>query len=153
MNKPTAIGVLVVLLLGSWLWFGYSNGQLQIPWGGNGGVVCTEDAKICPDGSGVGREGPNCEFAACPDTVIPTPNPNTATFSASPTSGNAPLRVLFRTSVDWSNAYTVDFGDGVSSALHNNCPGGLIGACGQPTAEHTYAYSGTYTAQLIENNH
>lgn len=29
-------------------------------------VVCTMDAKICPDGSSVGRTGPNCEFAACP---------------------------------------------------------------------------------------
>ena len=30
-------------------------------------VVCTMDAKICPDGSGVGRVGPNCEFALCPE--------------------------------------------------------------------------------------
>ncbi len=29
-------------------------------------MVCTQDAKICPDGSAVGREGPDCEFAACP---------------------------------------------------------------------------------------
>ncbi len=29
-------------------------------------VACTEEAKVCPDGSSVGREGPNCEFAACP---------------------------------------------------------------------------------------
>lgn len=29
-------------------------------------VACTEEAKICPDGSSVGRTGPNCEFAACP---------------------------------------------------------------------------------------
>lgn len=29
-------------------------------------VACTADAKICPDGSAVGRVGPNCEFAACP---------------------------------------------------------------------------------------
>ena len=29
-------------------------------------VACTMDAKICPDGSGVGRVGPNCEFAPCP---------------------------------------------------------------------------------------
>jgi hypothetical protein len=28
--------------------------------------ACTMDAKICPDGSSVGRTGPNCEFAACP---------------------------------------------------------------------------------------
>jgi hypothetical protein len=30
------------------------------------GVACTEEAKICPDGSAVGRTGPNCSFAACP---------------------------------------------------------------------------------------
>ena len=24
------------------------------------------EAKACPDGSYVGRTGPNCEFAACP---------------------------------------------------------------------------------------
>jgi hypothetical protein len=29
-------------------------------------VACTMDAKICPDGSAVGRVGPNCEFASCP---------------------------------------------------------------------------------------
>ncbi|MEZ0225239.1 MAG: hypothetical protein ACAH83_11840 [Alphaproteobacteria bacterium] len=29
-------------------------------------VACTMDAKICPDGSGVSRTGPNCEFAPCP---------------------------------------------------------------------------------------
>jgi len=29
-------------------------------------VACTEEAKICPDGSFVGRAGPNCEFAECP---------------------------------------------------------------------------------------
>lgn len=29
-------------------------------------IACTADAKICPDGTSVGRTGPNCEFAACP---------------------------------------------------------------------------------------
>ena len=28
--------------------------------------ACTQEAKICPDGSSVGRTGPNCEFASCP---------------------------------------------------------------------------------------
>jgi hypothetical protein len=32
----------------------------------NPGVSCTEEAKLCPDGSGVGRQGPNCEFPDCP---------------------------------------------------------------------------------------
>jgi hypothetical protein len=30
-------------------------------------IACTEDAKICPDGSAVGRIPPGCEFAPCPD--------------------------------------------------------------------------------------
>lgn len=29
-------------------------------------VACTQEAKICSDGSSVGREGPHCEFARCP---------------------------------------------------------------------------------------
>jgi hypothetical protein len=28
---------------------------------------CTEEAKLCPDGSSVGRVGPDCEFAPCPE--------------------------------------------------------------------------------------
>lgn len=32
----------------------------------SGGTACTADAKLCPDGSAVGRTGPNCEFAPCP---------------------------------------------------------------------------------------
>ena len=31
-------------------------------------VGCTAEAFICPDGSAVGRTGPNCEFAPCPTT-------------------------------------------------------------------------------------
>jgi len=32
-----------------------------------GQAACTLEAKQCPDGSYVGRSGPNCEFAACPE--------------------------------------------------------------------------------------
>lgn len=46
-----------------------------------GGIACTMEAKLCPDGKTyVGRTGPNCEFAKCPDaggsanpTCIPRP--------------------------------------------------------------------------------
>lgn len=34
--------------------------------GMNEPVACTMEAKLCPDGSYVGRTGPNCEFAVCP---------------------------------------------------------------------------------------
>jgi len=30
------------------------------------GVKCTQEAKLCPDGSYVQRVGPNCEFQKCP---------------------------------------------------------------------------------------
>lgn len=29
-------------------------------------ITCTAEAKICPDGSSVGRVPPRCEFAPCP---------------------------------------------------------------------------------------
>src|SRR3990170_2976195 len=29
-------------------------------------MACTEEAKVCADGSAVGRTGPKCEFALCP---------------------------------------------------------------------------------------
>ncbi len=31
-----------------------------------GRVACTMEAKLCPDGSYVGRTGPKCEFTPCP---------------------------------------------------------------------------------------
>lgn len=37
-------------------------------------VACTMDAKICPDGSAVGRQGPRCEFAECPSSPISAPH-------------------------------------------------------------------------------
>lgn len=56
-----------------------------------GDVVCTMEAKLCPDGSYVGRTGPNCEFSPCPippgtkmeDGTVP--NTSTSTNSKSPT--------------------------------------------------------------------
>lgn len=34
------------------------------------GTACTMEAKLCPDGSYVGRSGPKCEFAPCPATPV-----------------------------------------------------------------------------------
>lgn len=31
--------------------------------------ACTQEAKLCPDGTAVGRTGPNCEFAKCPGEI------------------------------------------------------------------------------------
>ncbi len=32
--------------------------------------ACNDEAKICPDGTAVGRTGPNCEFALCPPRYL-----------------------------------------------------------------------------------
>ncbi len=54
-------------------------------------IACTLDAKICPDGSAVGRVGPNCEFAPCPgpgnekpDTIV---EPGNTVAGAMPCGG------------------------------------------------------------------
>ncbi len=31
--------------------------------------ACTQEAKICPDGTSVGRTGPHCEYAPCPELL------------------------------------------------------------------------------------
>jgi len=50
-------------MIGVWLILGVPQNPLP-----PGPVACTMEAKLCPDGSAVGRTGPNCEFAECPNT-------------------------------------------------------------------------------------
>lgn len=38
--------------------------------GNSNNIGCSEEAMQCPDGSYVGRSGPNCEFQACPMPVV-----------------------------------------------------------------------------------
>ena len=51
-------------------------------------VACTQETKLCPDGSYVGRTGPNCEFAVCPS--ISASKPITAPCPALPTVDSCP---------------------------------------------------------------
>lgn len=39
----------------------------------SGSVACTEEAKLCPDGTSVGRQGSNCEFPECPSQTPAKP--------------------------------------------------------------------------------
>ncbi|MCX6790919.1 MAG: hypothetical protein NTV62_01850 [Candidatus Gribaldobacteria bacterium] len=59
MKKIIVVGVVVLVLVGvrlvGWKLFGQPEP-----------VACTMEAMLCPDGSSVGRVGPNCEFAECP---------------------------------------------------------------------------------------
>lgn len=56
----------VVVTIGFGIWFFLINKVAQVP---SEPRACTMEAKMCPDGSAVGRTGPNCEFAACPAPV------------------------------------------------------------------------------------
>ena len=47
----------ILLLIAGLVWWN---------WFRPGAVACTADAKLCPDGSYVGRESPFCNFAKCP---------------------------------------------------------------------------------------
>src|SRR3990172_10103145 len=43
--------------------------------------ICAMDVKTCPDGSSVGRSGPNCEFSPCPKSSLsPTPSDETSNW-------------------------------------------------------------------------
>lgn len=45
-------------------------------------TACTMEAKLCPDGSAVGRTGPKCEFAPCPTSIEKPASSPTATSAA-----------------------------------------------------------------------
>lgn len=76
MRNSTIVAVLVVLflILGGWYWWSMNGGPAMpgvtpaatVP--AEEGVFCTMDAMQCPDGSWVGRTGPNCEFV-CPTSA------------------------------------------------------------------------------------
>lgn len=63
MNKIVII-TFVILLITLGLFF-YKNTKNEDTNNRNE-ESCTTEAKLCPDGTAVGREGPNCEFSACP---------------------------------------------------------------------------------------
>ena len=52
-----------------------------------GRTACTQEAMLCPDGTAVGRTGPNCEFEKCPNiptaTSVTTPTTPTTINTAS----------------------------------------------------------------------
>ena len=64
MNFTTKLIVLAIIIVAGtaiW-WFGINKAPAEP-------ISCTMEAKLCPDGSAVGRTGPNCEFTACPEAT------------------------------------------------------------------------------------
>jgi hypothetical protein len=64
--KGLFLGIALILLLGVGGLI-YRN-AISRPLVASG--ACTADAKVCPDGSAVGRVAPDCNFAACPPPNI-----------------------------------------------------------------------------------
>lgn len=62
-----AVGILAVLIVGTIVYYSFAPFAPDAPEG----IVCTMDAMQCPDGSYVGRTGPNCEFV-CPAAASTT---------------------------------------------------------------------------------
>lgn len=60
--------------------------------------ACTQEAKICPDGTSVGRTGPTCEFSPCP-TVAP----------ANTTAETADWKTYTNTKYNYSIKYPADY--------------------------------------------
>jgi hypothetical protein len=60
--KKNLIVLIIIAILATIMYLisGYSQTKLG---------ACTLEAKVCPDGSLVGRAGPNCQFVPCPTAV------------------------------------------------------------------------------------
>jgi hypothetical protein len=59
------------------------------------GKACTQEAKLCPDGSAALRTGPHCEFAACPFIDVPaTSATTTLAIGANATINSTTIGVL-----------------------------------------------------------
>jgi len=96
MKKTFIFGIIVFIILiaggaSYGIWFKFFKNKT---------IACTQEAKLCPDGSYVGRTGPACEFAACPEA-----NPGWKTFSDSNTGASfqypEQLPTQFAQAFDW----------------------------------------------------
>lgn len=80
-----ALIVMAVLICGAVAFLVYKQKPTTTPKG----VFCTMGAKQCPDGSYVGRSGPDCAFAKCSSTS-PTPAPAPDQTCGGATDGSCP---------------------------------------------------------------
>ena len=108
--------VLVLIVVGASAGYFFLNSNKQ--------VACTQEAKLCPDGSSVGRTGPKCEFPACPkNTPTPTSSPtDTLTWK---TYTNQEIGISFDYPSNWepiNKSEELCLPSGGSSRIVNNNP-------------------------------
>jgi hypothetical protein len=78
MNKKIVFLAAVMLVAIFCLWYFARSRSVS-----SGVVACTQEAMQCPDGSYVGRTGPNCEFTPCPSASTPIIVASTSTVDMS----------------------------------------------------------------------
>lgn len=99
-------------------------------------VACTMDAKLCPDGSAVGRTGANCEFASCPgedgdaplDMIVCSPESKLAqmcTMEYAPVCGLVEVQCITAP----CDPVPETFGNACSACAQQNVVGYTEGAC------------------------
>lgn len=114
----------------------------------NQNIACTMDAKICPDGSSVGRIAPSCDFEICPDIkqedkiIINNPNPSDKVI-VEDTDNSGPIpkpKIIphnpitidgsFDTNINAKLNDTIKFKDGLSVIVKKindgRCPQGVM---------------------------
>lgn len=57
--------LIIIAAMGGFMWYAYTQFEATFGEPDPELVACTMEALQCPDGSYVGRSGPNCEFV-CP---------------------------------------------------------------------------------------
>ncbi len=62
--------ILLIVALAILVLVGYFIKSIKERGAVKSGVACTMEAKLCPDGSAVGRVGPNCDFSPCPQELF-----------------------------------------------------------------------------------
>jgi len=95
-------------------------------------TACSQEAKLCPDGSAVGRTGPNCTFAPCPQIQNPDVapvNPNLPVVNPKPTGDASDNTVEFGEPIVMRIADMFAFPDGMVLTLKeigdSRCPKGV----------------------------
>lgn len=98
------IAIISAILIGALVWLNFFSAPKQ--------TACTLEAKICSDGSSVGRTGSDCEFAQCPEIINSNPGWKTFSDDKQTVTFQYPdqLAVTYIHSVDWPPQIAVNNG-------------------------------------------
>ena len=78
-NVFILVAIVATLVVGAGIYQQWSNLAESSTGNEEKQTVCPTDAKLCEDGSSVGRIGPDCEFAKCPNELEEETKPNKPT--------------------------------------------------------------------------